>query len=446
MTTDSESVALENARLSARGAVRRSHCIMTWLGKLRQLQAKGLAPDHVLKTWNGSCTQEARVLGNKRVALLQLLHFPSEIQEQLLQHASQFGDRGAFLEETRSNKKLAVGFTPRTAVREWNTRLQVTRESLSLMIRYVHTQHESKMPATRTKLGKEAVEEALAMCSLLLSLNEDLKQNLAVSQAVLEEQIVNKFIQGDSHLELELQSALSEKKAKFTHSDVEIYKELVKQHLATSSNKMNALGMATTPVTVAAAQLEKQEYELCLSNVRHDVQVHQVWFSRSLDREAAMYHQNLQHQQQRKIKAKEVASGILTAGHPQGKFQLEVLGNTTQTCATIRKAVEQIKKKEQLSTSDQVMTLTILNWAAPSMFSSDAQKVQAEVMGAMVNDAAAAGKNLGLLLCPVYCPKRGQLYKVEESANQRLAQCNICQDARFALPFQGEERRPGEKD
>lgn len=281
MTTDAESVALENATLSARGAIRRPHCVITWLGKLRQLQCKGLSPERVLKDWNSKCTNEARVTGGKRVALLQLLHFPVKVQEQLLDHASRFGEQGAFLEDAWCNKKLAVGFTPRTADREWNTRLSVTEESLSLMVSYCHHQHLRKIASTRSKLGKEACEEALAMSSLLLSLNEDLKQSMAVPPAILDEKVVQKFLQGDSNFELELQAALSEKKKGFAHGDIHLYKELAKEHLAASSSKMSALGMSSSTVTLAAAQLEKQEFELCLQNLRHDLDVYKVWFGRS---------------------------------------------------------------------------------------------------------------------------------------------------------------------
>ena len=54
MTTDAQSVALENARLSTRGAIRRAHCVLTWLGKLTLLQAQGLTAEAVLKAWNSN--------------------------------------------------------------------------------------------------------------------------------------------------------------------------------------------------------------------------------------------------------------------------------------------------------------------------------------------------------------------------------------------------------
>lgn len=444
MTTDAESIALQNARLSARGAVRKSHCVMTWLGVLKLLQSKGLSPDKVLKTWNASCTQDSKMVGNKRVALLQLLHFPQSVQELLLKHASQFGERGAFMEDCWSNKKLACGYTPRTSEREWNARLAVTEASLELMVTYIHEQHSQKPSGLRCKLSKEACEEALAMSSLILSLNQDLKDNLAVSPAILEEKVIQKFIAGDANFELELQAAMSEKKKGFTHGDIQVYNNIAKEHLAGTEAKMKNLGMSTT--TVAAAQLEKQEYELCQGNIQHDLDVYRIWLNRSRDREAAMYHQSLQHSQLRKVKAKEIAQGVLTPGHPTGRVQLEVLGATSQTHRIIRATMAQIRKTEQLPNPEQIMTLTFVNWAAPSTFTAEALKVQSEVMGSMVNQVESGGRDLGVVLTPVFCQKRGQLYKVEEAANQRLAAANICQDVRFAVPYQGKnderERRP----
>ena len=58
-------------------------------------------------------------------------------------------------------------------------------------------------------------------------------------------------------------------------------------------------------------------------------------------------------------------------------------------------------------------------------------------MGAMVNQTDSGGRDLGVVITPVYCQKHAGLYKVEEAANQRLASANVCQDPRFTIPYQG---------
>ena len=109
MSTDITHVAFENAKLSARGAIRQAHDVPTWLSKLALLQSKGLKADAVIKAWNDVATRDSQITGQKRVALLQLLASPLELCQLLIKHASEFGQKGAFSEECFANKALQVG-------------------------------------------------------------------------------------------------------------------------------------------------------------------------------------------------------------------------------------------------------------------------------------------------------------------------------------------------
>lgn len=111
VAVDRLSMALENARLSARGSIRRAHDVVTWLGKLQLLRANGQDPAAVLKKWNDSCTREAQVTGNRRLCCLSLLErAPDSAVELLLAHVSEVGAEGsAFSEDAFANKKLLPG-------------------------------------------------------------------------------------------------------------------------------------------------------------------------------------------------------------------------------------------------------------------------------------------------------------------------------------------------
>ena len=143
LSSDSQSIALTNAKLSQSGSIRKAHCVLTWLGKLRLLQQNGLNPEQVLKTWNASATQAGALTGNKR-AVLQALNMPAAAIEVLLTHLSEFGDRTAFAEDAWSNKKLCVGARSRSGSKTWNDRLQVSAEAVTMMVKYVHEQHKKK--------------------------------------------------------------------------------------------------------------------------------------------------------------------------------------------------------------------------------------------------------------------------------------------------------------
>ena len=91
------------------------------------------------------------------------------------------------------------------------------------------------------------------------------------------------------------------------------------------------------------------------------------------------------------------------------------------------------------------MCICILNWAAPATFTSAMQRVQAAVMGALVN--MPGSQNIGAVLMPSYCYRKGSLYKQEELAAKSLANANLNMDQSFGMPFKGKnderERRTG---
>ena len=64
--TDQTSIALENARLSARGSIRKMHDVITWASKLMTLKQKGLSPTEIIRRWNDSSTAAASLNGGKK--------------------------------------------------------------------------------------------------------------------------------------------------------------------------------------------------------------------------------------------------------------------------------------------------------------------------------------------------------------------------------------------
>ncbi|CAJ1390130.1 unnamed protein product [Effrenium voratum] len=429
MPTDREAVALENARLSSRGAIRKSHCVLTWLGKLSLLREQGLSAENTLKVWNQSCTKESALTGSRRVALLQLLGMPKAAADLLLEHVSLFGDRTAFMEDAFASKRLGVGAMPRSGSKAWNMRLQVTEAGQMLFLRYIHSQHLKRLPGTRAKRSKDDLEEAISMAQLLVSLTDDLTAQMPI--ASVDAQVFERFVEGDTNLDLELQSALSEKRADFDHGDITIFRELVNEHATSTDRKRQALGMPTS--SIAAAQLERQEFDIAMSTLKRDCDAYRIWLTQSRDREAAAYFAELQHQKQRKQKAKDIAKEMGQPSSALWTMQLTKLGKPAACYQEIEGAIKNIMKREQFTSKDQVLSLVVLNWAAPSTFSSEQQACQASLAGALVND----GSGIGAVLTPVYFHKKGALFKVEEAANKQLAGANLNQDHRFALPFQG---------
>ena len=244
-------------------------------------------------------------------------------------------------------------------------------------------------------------------------------------------QVFQTWIAGDINLDLELQSAISEKSPQFGFGDLTVFKDLVQEHVSSSEKKMAALGKSGP--TIQAAQLERQAFDIVLSNIRHDLEVYKVWFTRNQDRQAAFYFQELQHKQARKAQALEAAKSLSDRGSPAWRVKLCNLEEPAQCLQEFQAMRRQIMKLETLSAKDQVLPLVVLNWAAPSSFTSQQQCTQSALAGSLVN----AEGGFGCILTPVFFHKKGQVYKLEERANSLLSEANINSDARFALPFTG---------
>ena len=128
-------------------------------------------------------------------------------------------------------------------------------------------------------------------------------------------QVYQHWVEGDPTLNLELQGALNETSTSFVATDLTVLKTLVQRHVADSEKKRIALGLQPGP-TVQAGELERQSFDLAVSTVKHDLDLYRVWLTRSRDREASVYFQELQHAQSRKKQARLVASDVMDRGAP----------------------------------------------------------------------------------------------------------------------------------
>jgi hypothetical protein len=67
------SVAIANANISARGAIRQAHDVITWAGKLRKSAAKGVNAERVISQFNGQPTQATALKGARKLSIQALL-------------------------------------------------------------------------------------------------------------------------------------------------------------------------------------------------------------------------------------------------------------------------------------------------------------------------------------------------------------------------------------
>ncbi len=79
--------------------------------------------------------------------------------------------------------------------------------------------------------------------------------------------------------------------------------------------------------------------------------------------------------------------------------------------------------------------VVLLNWAAPSLWPSPVQKVQANMMAALVDVAGSPG--IGSLIMPSYTHKRGNVIQLEGAAAKLLSRGGLNLGNVFILPFAG---------
>lgn len=210
MSHDLMQVAFTNAKLSSRGAIRKSHDVACWLSKMSMLVDRGLKAESAIKAWNQEATRESQLTGQKRVALLALLSGPDGTTKLLLDHASFFVSASAFSEECFAAKNLFPGYFPRTVLdKTWRSRLTVTDAGFLLFLRYTDACHHQKLPETRGKLSKERCAELSQLTQLVVAVEAELKEG-----GVVTSKLTDALLDCDANLELELQVALSEKAAK----------------------------------------------------------------------------------------------------------------------------------------------------------------------------------------------------------------------------------------
>ena len=254
---DIVSVAMLNASLSARGAIRKAHDVVTWMSKLRSLKQANCDPAQCIGKWNERCTTSQRLEGSKRQAVMNLLLWPDDLCQVLLDHVSRCGnDQACFMEETWANKKFLIGTSPRTN-KLWTGLLQLTTDGLQLCLQSMIGAYEEKMAQLRRKYSSKDVEAALLQAQLCCSLESSLMNDHNVSKELLV--IKSRFLEGDIHLQTELQAAITERNANWNFGDMDVIKEILKKHRA-SQEQCHAESAVSR--NIAATQLEKEEFHL----------------------------------------------------------------------------------------------------------------------------------------------------------------------------------------
>ena len=105
------SVAIANANISARGAIQQAHDVITWVGKLQKLAAKGVNVESVISQFNGQSTQAGALKGARKLSIQALLRPEChDALAALVKLVGTIGPSQVFLEEhSWSNERFPPG-------------------------------------------------------------------------------------------------------------------------------------------------------------------------------------------------------------------------------------------------------------------------------------------------------------------------------------------------
>ena len=317
---DRASVALENARLSARGAIRRAHDVITWVGTFRILQ-KGnpsLDASGLLERYNQVTATQSQLVGAKRSSVLGLLDkaLPETI-DRLVEYVSKVGaGSGCFPEDAFGNKRVLPGPPPRTAMPEdWTKRLQITPESFDLAIQYFIAAAERSV--VKKKVDKITLETGMQMAALILSVSKELRSSTPLPDAA-SDQLVAAFVAGDPSLEVELQCAVAEKTPGWSMKQLTAVQELLQEF--TSKVEDARVPVAAESVKIQAGHLMAEEFALLEKKVEHDLHLVKVWGQKVRDRESQIYYERLHHKEARRAKAAGAAADLFSSKHRHAHF------------------------------------------------------------------------------------------------------------------------------
>ena len=190
---DNVEIALWNAKLAQRGAIRKANTAMTWAGVLLRLRDDGVCdPAAVLKRWNLMCglVKEQQIVGAKRTAVINVLALEPRVFKALLDFVNEYGfDVSPFTDAFFASQKLKPGATIRTGNKDWQSRLTISDDSLFLFVRYLKHQWSTLAPDLRKSRPKAELEDLLHLCAFCVNAMDELKSMVALPPGAVEDKL-----------------------------------------------------------------------------------------------------------------------------------------------------------------------------------------------------------------------------------------------------------------
>lgn len=414
---------VDNMKKSHRGGIRKQPNVLSWVAGLNKLTDDD---GEVVREWNAKSAKSNQLVGAKAQTIKYLITLTDkETLDILMKIVSLLGwDGSPFSEDALSSRKIYPGKHFRSACKAWTNRQEVTMESMKVMFQNAINHHKKLPVLARRKVRRQDLEVRAEFSAIVCALAYEVTQKSPVPLERVQAEFVDKYAEADAKVEMEVQCVVSEKSASFTVRDVPTLASMMDSHAGGLSFD---IVQSQKDVEKSVSNLEDDQFNLVMKQIEYDVKAFKIYLAKLRSFEKTMYTKklewNLKRHQFSKTAAKEWMDDKVCVAY----------------CNTIDEVVKEYNKLvRDLATKhgvpqEQVVTLGIVNWVAPSTLTSTALEMQANIISMLCNGNI---NNIVPILCPQFAYKKGQLYLIEEMVFKLLSQRQINVDAKFGLLFE----------
>ncbi|CAL1139722.1 unnamed protein product [Cladocopium goreaui] len=309
---DKQAELFFNMKESVRGGIRAKPNAISWVYSFLNLSSWTKSdPISMIRAWNEEASRDDRLVSTKKTSVTSVLDLPVTAREILLAIVSEFGFEGSpFSDDCLSSKRYLPGYsfkgrnTPRGS--PWIERGKVTKKSCVLMFNMIWSQHKK----TPKNLNKSQLEEKAEVCALACALVQEVILQVPNTEKELENRFLTKLAEGESVMDMELQSALMSKDEKYSARDCPSIAAILNDLCDKSSPNTSSVELLTA-VQMGEQRVMSQAFELLLSELDFDVKSWRVHLRKIKEWDLRVWHQRDLWQIERHNSAKSAAQDIL---------------------------------------------------------------------------------------------------------------------------------------
>jgi hypothetical protein len=288
------------------------------------------------------------------------------------------------------------------------------------MLRRIQREVEKK--TLKVKLTEKSLSDKAQMAAVVHNIQLELLSMASVPLTDVEAWM-DRFIESDPVLDLELASAVLRHDDSFTTKEIPSLNELLEKHAQRSVGSNNVQVMSEQ-VRIKATELEESTFNLFLQQLDYDVQAFKCSMSRVSNVQVSTFHKK----QEWLVQAHQMSEA--TAKHWWDNNATLLSAEQPGLIAMYKDMVSEVSKRHSVLV-DQVVPILILNWTSPCTVNAPLMRLQADVLA----EALTHKDSLGLMLMPQFAYRPQELRLQEQMVMQLMTERRINVYRKWALMF-----------